>query len=87
MHRTVISMPNMDADTLARDYKGRIAFMGGIDVQQLLIYSTPEQIRADVRRVRRILGPNLIISPSHEAILPNVPPVNVQALIEAAQEE
>lgn len=80
-------MPNMDADTLARDYKGRIAFMGGIDVQQLLIYSTPEQIRADVRRVRRILGPNLIISPSHEAILPNVPPVNVQALIEAAQEE
>ncbi len=80
-------MPNMDADTLARDYKGRIAFMGGIDVQQLLIYSTPEQIRADVRRVRRILGPNLIISPSHEAILPNDPPVNVQALIEAAQEE
>lgn len=78
---------NMDADTLARDFKGRIAFMGGVDTQHLLSYGTPEQIRADVCRVRRVLGPNLIISPSHEAILPNVPAVNVQALIEAAYEE
>jgi uroporphyrinogen decarboxylase len=68
---------NMDAETLARDFKE----------QQLLTHGTPEQIRADVRRVRRILGPNLIISPSHEAILPNVPPVNVQALIEAVHEK
>jgi uroporphyrinogen decarboxylase len=77
----------MDAETLARDFKGRIAFMGGIDAQQLMTSGTPEQIRADVRRVKELLGPNLIISPSHEAILPNVPPANVQALIEAAQEE
>ena len=78
---------NMDAETLARDFKGRIAFMGGIDAQDLLTNGTPEQIRADVRRVKRILGPNLIVSPSHEAILPNVPPSNVEALIEAAQQE
>jgi len=76
----------MDADSLARDFKGRIAFMGGIDVQQLLTRGTPEEIQADVRRVRGILGPNLIVSPSHEAILPNVPMENVQALIDAAHE-
>ena len=75
---------NMDADTLARDFKGRITFMGGIDAQALLTNGTPGQIRADVHRVKKILGPNLIVSPSHEAILPNVPPVNIEALIAAA---
>ena len=63
---------DMDAATLARDFKGRIAFMGGIDTQQPLTLGTPEQIRADVRRVRSLLGPNLIVSPSHEAILPTL---------------
>jgi uroporphyrinogen decarboxylase len=75
---------DMDAATLARDFKGRIAFMGGIDAQQLLTHGTPDEVRADVRRVKALLGPNLIVSPSHEAILPNVPPGNIRALIEAA---
>lgn len=74
---------DMDAETLARDFKGRIAFMGGIDAQELMTNGTPAQIRDEVRRVIRLLGPNLIISPSHEAILPNVPPANVAALADA----
>ncbi len=78
---------DMDAATLARDFKGRIAFMGGVDAQELLTNGTPEQVRAAVRRVKRLLGPNLIVSPSHEAILPNVPPENVEALAQAAREE
>jgi uroporphyrinogen decarboxylase len=77
---------NMEAETLARDFGGRIAFMGGIDTQQLLVHGSPDDVRADVRRVRRLLGPRLIVSPSHEAILPNVPPANVQAMAEAATE-
>jgi len=77
---------NMDAETLARDFGGRIAFMGGIDTQQLLVHGSPEQVRAEVHRVRRLLGPNLITSPSHEAVLPNVPPRNVQAMAAAASE-
>lgn len=72
----------MDADTLARDYKGKIAFMGGIDTQQLLVHGTPEQVRADVRRVKQLLGPSLVVSPSHKALLPNVPPENVLAMAE-----
>lgn len=74
----------MEADTLARDFRGRIAFMGGIDTQQLLVHGSPEDIRADVRRVKRLLGPCLIVSPSHEALLPNVPPENVRAMAEEA---
>jgi uroporphyrinogen decarboxylase len=77
---------NMDAGYLAEHFKGRIAFLGGIDTQDLLVHGTPEQIKADVRRVKALLGPCLIISPSHEALLPNVPPENVVAMAEAAVE-
>jgi uroporphyrinogen decarboxylase len=74
----------MDAETLARDFKGRIAFLGGIDTQQLLDRGAPDEVRAEVRRVRDLLGPNVIISPSHEAILPNVPLENIRAMAEEA---
>lgn len=77
---------NMDAETLSRDFKGRIAFMGGIDTQNLMVHGTPDDVRADVRRVKRLLGPRLIVSPSHEALLANVPPQNLEALAQAALE-
>ena len=75
---------NMGADVLARDFGGKIAFLGGIDTQELLVRGTPDEVRRDVRRVRSLLGPHLIISPSHEALLPNVPPENVVAMAEEA---
>ncbi len=77
---------DMEAERLAKDFQGRMAFLGGIDAQELLTHGTPHQIRTDVRRVKNLLGPNLIVSPSHEAILPNVPPENVEALAAAALE-
>ena len=77
---------DMGAERLAADFKGRITFMGGIDAQDLMTNGTPAEIRADVHRVKRLLGPNLIVSPSHEAILPNVPPENVEALAQAVFE-
>lgn len=77
----------MDAESLATRFKGRIAFVGGIDTQQLLIHGTPDEIRAEVRRVRDLLGPCYVVSPSHEAILPNVPPENVLAMAEEARGE
>ena len=76
----------MDAQTLARKYKGKLAFIGGIDTQDLLVHATPAEIKADVRRVKALLGPRLIVSPSHEALLPNVPPENFEAMAEAAIE-
>ena len=78
---------DMEAERLAADFGGRLAFLGGIDAQELMTNGTPEQVRADVRRVKNLLGPHMIVSPSHEAILPNVPPENVRALAEAAIEK
>ena len=77
---------DMDAESLGRDFRGRIAFLGGIDTQELLVHGTPDEVRADVRRVKALLGPNLVVSPSHEALLPNVPAANVRAMAEAAIE-
>lgn len=77
---------NMEAEKLAREFGGKIAFMGGVDTQRVLNRGTPLQVKDEVRRVKDILGPNLIVSPSHEAILPDVPPRNVAAMAEAAHE-
>jgi len=74
----------MNAEMLARDFAGKIAFMGGIDTQDLLVNGSPKMVGEDVRRVKKLLGPRLIVSPSHEAILPNVPPRNIEAMAEAA---
>ena len=86
LHPLQAKAADMDAETLARDFKGRIAFLGGIDTQHLLAHGTPAEVKAEVRRVKALLGPSLIVSPSHEAILPNVPPENVEAMAEAAIE-
>lgn len=86
LHPLQAKAANMDAQTLAREFKNHIAFVGGVDTQELLIKATPQQVKDEVRRLRELLGPNLIISPSHEAILPNVPLENVIAMAEAARE-
>jgi uroporphyrinogen decarboxylase len=74
----------MDAETLGTLYGGKIAFLGGIDTQELLVTGSPDDVTREVRRIQRLLGPYVIVSPSHEALLPNVPPRNVAAMAEAA---
>jgi len=86
LHPLQARASNMDAETLAREFKGRVAFLGGIDAQDIMPYGTPDEVRAEVHRVRDLLEPSLIVSPSHEAILPDVPPENVEALAQAAHE-
>jgi len=59
--------------------------------------STEEELRVKLQddfrwiwpmfAVKRITRPRQIVIPSHEAILPNVPPANVAALAEAAIED
>lgn len=75
----------MDAGSL-KQYKNDIVFLGGIDTQSLLPFGTPQMVADEVRRIKDILGPGFIVSPSHEALLPNVPIENVIAMSEAAKE-
>jgi len=84
LHPIQAQAANMEAERLAADFGGRISFMGGIDTQDLLVNGTPDEVRSDVRRVKQALGPRLIVSPSHEAILPDIPVENVVAMAEEA---
>ncbi|MHB0997857.1 MAG: uroporphyrinogen decarboxylase family protein [Armatimonadota bacterium] len=86
LHPLQAKASGMDAEKLAREFGKDIAFVGGVDTQHLLIYATPSEIKDEVRRLKDLLGPNYIVSPSHEAILPNVPLENVIAMSEAAVE-
>lgn len=85
LHPLQARAEGMGAEELRR-YQGRVTFFGNIDTQDLLVNGTPEEVAADVRRVKRLLGPRLIVSPSHEALLPNIPPANVLAMSRAAFE-
>jgi uroporphyrinogen decarboxylase len=76
---------DMDAETLSREFGRHIAFVGGVDTQDLLVNGTPAQVRDEVMRLREAFGPNYVVSPSHEALLPNVPIENVAAMAEAAR--
>lgn len=76
----------MDAETLARKYRGDLVFIGGVDTQRLLPFGSPDEVRAEVRRLKRVFGPQYVVSPSHEALLPNVSVENLLAMAEAARE-
>ena len=77
----------MDAEGLAREFRGKASFCGGVDAQNLLVNGTPDAVRRRVRELKSLFPTGLIISPSHEAILPDIPPRNIQALFEAVREE
>ncbi|MCL2571335.1 MAG: uroporphyrinogen decarboxylase family protein [Defluviitaleaceae bacterium] len=76
----------MDAESLYNGFDGQVSFCGGVDTQDLLVNGTPEDIAREVRRLRKIFPTGLILSPSHEAILPDISPKNIKAFIDTAQE-
>lgn len=77
----------MDTAVLKELYHGRLCFHGAIDVQQMLPFATPEEVRYDV--ARRIYdlgrGGGYILAPCHN-IGADVPPQNIEALYAAAAE-
>lgn len=76
----------MDAEGLARDFSTQVSFCGGVDAQNLLVHGTPGAVRRRVLELKRLFPTGLIISPSHEAILPDITPENIAALFAAAKE-
>lgn len=75
----------MEPQNLKAEFDGKVSFCGGVDTQDLLVNGTPEEVRAKVKELRSIFPTGLIISPSHEAIMPDVPPANIKALFDEAQ--
>lgn len=86
LHPIQARAAHMDAVSLSKKYNGKIVFVGGVDTQQLLPFGTPQQVRDEVHRLRDLFGPNYVVSPSHESILPGVSVENIIAMAEAAAE-
>ncbi len=76
-----------DTQALKEQFGNRIAFHGAIDVQQALPNGSAEDVKQEVARRIRDLGPNggYICAPCHNLSF-DIPPENVVALFEAAQE-
>jgi uroporphyrinogen decarboxylase len=77
----------MDIKRLKAEYGDKLTFWGAISTQQTLPFGTPEQVKAEARRVRDLLsrGGGYIFSPS-QSIQGDVPVENIQALLEVARE-
>lgn len=74
----------MEPQSLKDRFGDRASFCGGVDTQDLLVNGSVQDVKDKVAELRRIFPTGLIVSPSHEAIMPDVPPENIRALFEEA---
>jgi len=71
---------DMDAANLKAHFDKKVAFCGGVDAQYLMVNGYPADVSKKVSELISLFPTGLIISPSHEAILPDIPPANVEAM-------
>ena len=81
-------IPYMDLLQLKRDFGYKLVFHGGIDIQRLLPFGTPEEVAAGtvkcLKGFRADRG-GFILAPSH-SVQADVPPQNILAMVEATKE-
>ncbi len=77
----------MDPFELKREFGKHITFHGGVDVQRLLPYGKPEEVRDYVKRFIEAVGKNggLIVAPSHN-LQPDTPTENILAMYQTIWE-
>lgn len=75
---------DMEPDRLKREFGERLSFWGGIDIQCILPYSSPEEVEEHVRsRINALAkGGGYVVSPAH-CIQKDTPPENVITLYRA----
>ena len=76
----------MAPHSLKRDFGDSVSFCGGVDAQELMVFGSPGEVGRKVAELRELFPTGLIISPSHEAIMPDTKPENVEALFDALRD-
>ena len=72
----------MDIFALKKQYHGRLAFHGGMSIQRVLPFGTPEEVRRETRRLIEAGQPGgYVFAPAH-SVPPDVPPENLVAMME-----
>lgn len=77
----------MDHARLKRQFGKQLSFHGGIDLQRVLPFGSPEEVYQEAVKTMHALGPGggYILAPTHY-LTPDVPPENVLALRDAVLE-
>jgi len=76
-----------DLDRLKSEYGGQIVFCGAVDTHRILPNGSPDEVRAEVKRVIDILGrEGGYMAASVHTIMNDVPPRNVLAMVDAVEE-
>ncbi|MBI4759970.1 MAG: uroporphyrinogen decarboxylase family protein [Chloroflexota bacterium] len=72
---------------LKKQFGKNLVFCGAVDTHRILPFGTPQDVRAEVKRVIEILGEGggYMLAPVH-IIMPDVPPENILAMVDAAVE-
>jgi uroporphyrinogen decarboxylase len=77
----------MDVYELKRAVAGRMWLIGGMGVQQMMPFGTPDEIRAETRKLKRELGRGGgYVLASAKPLMEGVPVENAAAFIETAME-
>ena len=76
---------DMEPEKLKAEFGNRGSFFGGVDAQYLLVNGSPDEVAKKTRELKALFPTGLIISPSHEAILPDIQPANVEAIFQAVK--
>jgi len=76
-----VSAKGMDPREIKEKFGDKLCFHGGVDVQRLLVRSTPEEIKKQVVQLSMILGKNggYILAPTNN-IMPETPLENILAM-------
>lgn len=76
----------MDLANLKKNFGDKLSFWGGISTQKDLPYGTPEDVKAEARRVRDLMSTDggYILSPAQQ-LQDDVPIENILALIDVAK--
>ena len=76
----------MDAKSIAAEFGGRLAFYGGMDVQQLMSFGTVEDVAAEVRANVEAFADcgGYIVANSHHCVK-TIKGENIVAMFEAAK--
>jgi len=83
-----VSAKDMDTHRLKKEFGSEITFWGGgCDTQRVLPFGTPEEVKEEVKRRIKDLAPGggFVFNQVHN-IQPGVPPKNIVAMFEAANE-
>lgn len=78
----------MDVDQIFGEYYGKLAFMGGLSIQQTMPYGSPEDVLNESIHLITELGGKggYIFSPSH-ALTQDIPPANIETMINFARHQ